>query len=37
LALTAIGGFFFLAILICLTLNDYLSRFQLLGPLVPGK
>jgi cytochrome c oxidase subunit 4 len=36
-ALTAIGGFFFLAILICLTLNDYLSRFELLGPLVPGK
>ncbi|HYU35126.1 MAG TPA: cytochrome C oxidase subunit IV family protein [Thermoanaerobaculia bacterium] len=36
-ALTAISGFFFLAILICMTLNDYLSRFQLLGPLVPGK
>ena len=36
-ALTAIGGFVWLAILISLTLNDYITRFQFLGPLVPGK
>ncbi len=36
-ALTAIGGFVWLAILIGFTLNDYMSRFQVLGPLVPGK
>ena len=33
--LTAIGGFLWLAILIFLTLNDYVTRGVLLG--VPGK
>ena len=36
-ALTAIGGFVWLVIMIGFTLNDYMSRFELLGPLVPGK
>jgi len=36
-ALTAVGGLFFLGILIAMTLNDYMSRFDVLGPLVPGK
>jgi len=35
--LTAIGGFVWLVIMIGFTLNDYMSRFQVLGPLVPGK
>ena len=34
-ALTALGGIFFLAILIALTLNDYMSRGLVLP--VPGK
>lgn len=34
-ALTALGGFFWLALLIFLTLNDYLTRGVLLE--VPGK
>lgn len=34
-ALTALGGIFFLAILIAMTLNDYMSRGLVLP--VPGK
>lgn len=34
-ALTIVGGVFFLAILIAMTLNDYLTRLDLLP--VPGK
>jgi cytochrome c oxidase subunit 4 len=35
--LTVVGGFIWLGILIGMTLNDYLTRFDMLGPLVPGK
>lgn len=36
-ALTAVGGLVFLGIMLAFTLNDYASRSDILGPLVPGK
>lgn len=36
-ALTAVAGLIWLGILIGLTLNDYLTRMDLLGVGVPGK